>query len=201
MAQIFATWTNEEFGRAPCHCQWKVRSWSSTGKTRKVVSPSSEIIIIPKLLSQISLVIEFLLSFTQVLVDEMDCWDDLEDWIDTKLAKIPCFLDIVDRAFPIIRGIHGGPVPVPAGIPTAVQALPVGGNAIDGGLSLAPVFPIQRPMPPGAPPQTPFPDLHQFASRQDADIARAALSVRAATHGHKIDLVRFGTTPLGIQFL
>ena len=34
-------------------------------------------------------------AFTQVVVDDTDGWDDLEEWIDTKLSNIPLSADVV----------------------------------------------------------------------------------------------------------
>ena len=104
----------------------------------------------PKCLSHSSSVIEVLLTFIQVLVDDTDGWDNLENkWIDTKLSNIPLFADVVDPTVLTIRGGNNGG-PAPRGIPAALSAFPTGGNPSDGSLSQVPVFPIQRPVAVGA---------------------------------------------------
>ena len=139
----------------------------------------------PKKLSEISEVLETILSYTQVVLEDKDRqdWDAYECWLETYAYKIPLFLDITDPVFLFIRGANGGAPP--AGIANVLMALPVSAGGNNGRLTAAPVFPIRRPAPaPGgavAPVQVPIPDLYQFANRQDAGIARSALVAWAAT--------------------
>lgn len=140
----------------------------------------------PKKLSEISEVLEIILCYTQVVLQDEDRqdWDAYESWLETYAYKIPLFLDITDPAFLFIRGANGGPPP--PGIAKVLNTLPIAAGGTDGRLTAAPVFPIRRPPPAPvggvAPPvQAPIPNLYQFANRQDAGIARAALIVWAAT--------------------
>mmetsp|Transcript_10107 Transcript_10107/g.27885 ORF Transcript_10107/g.27885 Transcript_10107/m.27885 type:complete len:291 (+) Transcript_10107:109-981(+) len=129
-----------------------------------------------KKLSQYSELIDVLMKYTHVNVDEggLDDWEDVEDWINATVTSCPLLAEIADPAFMIIRG-HGGGGP-PAWIQTQLDAIPVG-RPSGGGLSqpaIAANVQVRR-----AAGQPAIPNFYQFADLADARIARAALQAHA----------------------
>lgn len=141
----------------------------------------------PKKLSQVSAVVETMLSYTIVTVDgDTDEWFEFEKWVETSLSCIPFFTDITDPVLVFIRGQHGGPQPV--GLENVLNSIPQGGDPRDGVLSQAPATRLQRASPGNAlPPQLHIPNLYEFSDRVDMGLAIAVLRSWATQNDHVLD--------------
>lgn len=162
-----------------------------------VCKPTMERCPTPKQLSQISDIVELMLSYSQVELGETSLadWDEYDSWVERRLSRMPLFLDILDPTFLIIRGPMGAPSP--PGIAAYLNTLLAGGNRLDGGLSAPPLHPVRRNAA-----EAPIPDMYQFADHQDAGIARAALIGWAADQGHgNLDFLRFKVGANGFAWL
>ena len=160
---------------------------------------------IPTELSEISGVIELLLSYADVdfsadaMAPDMGAWKRYVSWVDRACVSVPLMADIVDPACLLIRGPVGGPPP--AGSINFLTSLPVAAAAPAAGALHANPVQVARPAV-GCGVAIPVVGLIRFASRDDAGVARVALAGWAATQvpAVNLDVLRFSTTQSGFEW-
>ena len=77
-------------------CRSSLGLHKTSSEILAVCQPVMEKVPNPKKLSQVSTVIETMLSYTVVAVDDMAEWFTFEKWVETKLCSIPLFNEITD---------------------------------------------------------------------------------------------------------
>ena len=156
----------------------------------------------PTKLSQVSNIVELLLSYADVdfaadnNAPEMAQWERYVSWVEKACVSVPLMLDIVDPSCLLIRDPTGGPPP--AGAIHLLNSLPVAAGAAAAGALHA--VPVQVARPNGG--GVPVVGLYRFASRDDAGVARVALAGWAATQvpAVNLDILRFSTTNAGFEW-
>lgn len=159
-----------------------------------------------KKMSALSPMIEILLQFTEVVLDQNDnvaapAWDEVQQWISDRVNAIPLLAKILDPVYLIIRGNNGAPGPLRATLERVLTMIAVGRDA--GGYSVAPTPASMEVVRPEAVGYVRIPDMYRFYDLDDARVARLGLLLWASQQVPvvQLDIVRMDVGAVGFTWL